>query len=94
METAVRDTATAQPRYVERRRAGSVPPRGAVFVERRRPLLVVDVEDLHDGDLENVLADGLNYGVGSDDAIAAAGALAGLIASSGAAALAAHDLGR
>jgi hypothetical protein len=90
METAVRDTATAKPRYVERRRAGSVPPRGEGFVERRRPLLVVDVEDLHDGDLQDVLADGLDY---AGDAVGEAGALAALIVSSPAA-LRAHDLER
>jgi hypothetical protein len=94
METAVRDTATARPRFVERRRAGSVPPRGKGFVERRRPLLVVDVEDLHDGDLQEVLADGLDFGVGSDDAVGAAAALAALIVYSAPAALAAHDLER
>ena len=89
METAVRDTATAPLRYIERRRAGSVPPRGKGFVERRRPLLVVDVEDLHDGDLQDVLADGLDY---ADGAVAAATALAALIVSSAPAALTAHDL--
>lgn len=82
------ETATAQPVRYERRRAGSVPPRGKGFVERRRPVLVVDVEDLHDGDLQDVLADGLDY---AGDAVSAAGALAALIVSSPAA-LAAHDL--
>jgi hypothetical protein len=89
METAVRDTATAQPRYVERRRAGSVPPRRKGFVERRRPLVVVDVEDLHDGDLQHVLADGLDY---ADGAVSAATALAAVIVSSAPDALAAHQL--
>jgi hypothetical protein len=92
METAA--SATAQPYYIERRRAESVPPRGKVVRERRRPVLVVDVEDLHDGDLQGVLADGLDYGVGSDDAVDAAAALAALIVSAAADALAVHDLGR
>jgi hypothetical protein len=98
METAVMDTATAPPvGFIERRRAGSVPPRGTGFVERRRPapILVAEVEDLHDGDLHGVLADGLDYGLdyglasSGDDAGAAAVRLAGLI---GPAAFAAHDL--
>jgi len=92
METAV--SATAPSHYIERRRAGSVPPRGTVRVERRRPVLVVDVEDLHDRDLQSVLADGLEYGVGSDTAAEAAAALAALIVSAPADALTAHHLGR
>jgi hypothetical protein len=94
METAVVDTATVAPRlFIERRRAGSVPPRGMVVVERRRPapVLMVDVEDLHDGDLQGVLAAGLDYGLSAsrDGAVAAAELLAQLI---GPAARAAHDL--
>jgi hypothetical protein len=95
METAVVDTATAQPRrFVERRRAGSVPPRGMVFVERRRPapVFVLEADDLHAADHAQVLAEGLDYGFGvldRDAAAAAATALAGLI---GPAALAAHAL--
>ena len=58
-------------------------------MERRRPLLVVVVEDLHDGDLQQVLADGLDY---ADGAVAAATALAALIVSSVPDALAAHEL--
>ncbi|GAA3161130.1 hypothetical protein GCM10010531_10920 [Blastococcus jejuensis] len=81
--------------FLERRRAGSVPPRDMVFVERRRPapVHVVDVEDLHEADLHGVLSGGLDYGFGGAEApLGAAALLAGLIASSGAAALAAHDL--
>ena len=94
METAVRDTTAVQPaRFVERRRAGSVPPRGMAFVERRRPRPVplVDVEDLHDGDLQGVLTDGLDYGfaTGDDAPLGAAELLAGVI---GPAAFAAHRL--
>ena len=89
METAV--STTAGYHYIERRRATSVPPRAKGFVERRRPVLVVDVEDLHDGDLQDVLADGLDY---ADGAVAAATALAALIVSASADALAAHELGR
>ena len=89
METAA--TATAQPVRYERRRAGSVRPNGAVFVERRRPVLLLEVEDLNDGDLQEVLSDGLDY-VGST-AVAAADELAALIVATAPAALTAHDLG-
>ena len=92
METAVMDTAPAQPaRFVERRRAGSVPPRGVVFVERRRPapVLLVDVEDLHDTDLDDVLADRL---ADQYDAVLVAAVLAQQIGTSGPVALLAHDL--
>jgi hypothetical protein len=92
MDTAV--SATAPSHYIERRRAQSVPPHGTVVPERRRPVFVVDVEDLDDRDLQGVLADGLDYGVGSDDAVAAAASLAALIVCASADALAAHDLGR
>jgi hypothetical protein len=89
METAV--STTAGYHYIERRRAASVPPRAKGFVERRRPVLVVDVEDLHDGDLQVVLADGLDY---AGDAVRTAASLASLIVASAPAALAAHELGR
>jgi hypothetical protein len=54
--------------FIERRRAGSVPPRGMVFVERRRPrpVLVVEADDLHAADADRVLADALDFGFGSD----------------------------
>ena len=89
METAV--STTAGYHYIERRRATSVPPRAKGFVERRRPVLVVDVEDLHDGDLQGVLTDGLDY---AGDAVRKAEALAALITATAPAALAAHELGR
>ena len=96
METAVRDTAAQPVRFVERRRAGSVPPRGMVFVERRRPapVLVVDVEDLHDGDAQRVLGDALDFGFGTPglDPTVVVAELAGLIRADAPAALAAHAL--
>lgn len=83
--------------FVERRRAGSVPPRGMPFVERRRPATVhlVDVEDLHEADLHGLLSDGLDHGFGTvpETPLGAVALLAGVIASSGSAARAAHDLG-
>jgi hypothetical protein len=87
-------SATAPRHYIERRRERSAPPRGKGFVERRRPVFVIDVEDLHDGDVHDVLADRLDYGVGSDSAGRTAALLAGLIVSSAPVALTAHDLGR
>lgn len=96
METATALVPATLVGFLERRRAGSVPPRDMVFVERRRPapVHVVDVEDLHEADLHGVLAGGLDYGFGggAEAPLGAAALLAGLIASSGAAALAAHDL--
>ena len=94
METATALVPATLVGFLERRRAGSVPPRDMVFVERRRPapVHVVDVEDLHDADLQVLVADALDYGFGAGVPLGAAGRLAGLIASSGAAALAAHDL--
>jgi hypothetical protein len=66
-----------------------------VFVERRRPapIHLVDVEDLHDADLQAVLTDRLDhgFGTGAEAPLGAATLLAGLIASSGPAAVAAHD---
>ncbi len=88
------ETATAQPaHFVERRRAGSRPPHGLLFVERRRPVPVpvVDVEDLHDADLDDMLADGL---ADRYDALVVATALAQLIGDSGPVAMLAHDLER
>jgi hypothetical protein len=87
------ETAIAQPaHFVERRRAGSRPPRGTVFVERRRPMAIplVDVEDLHDADLDAVLADEL---ADRFDAVVTARALAQLVGESGPVAMLAHDLG-
>ena len=80
--------------FVDRRRPYAVAPRGIGFVERRRPapVLLRDVDDLHDSDLEGVLADLLPYGVSAGEAADAAVALAELIGATGPAALAAHDL--
>ena len=93
METAaVRDTAPATlVRFVERRRAGSIAPRGVPFVERRRPapVFVVDTDDLHAPDADLLLADALDYGFGGAAALGAATLLAGLI---GPDAFAAHEL--
>jgi hypothetical protein len=92
METAARDTVPATlVRFVERRRAGSVPPRGMAFVERRRPapVFVVEGDDLHPADADRVLADSLDYGFGVAAPFGAAALLAGLI---GPDAFAAHDL--
>lgn len=96
METATALVPATLVAFVERRRAGSVPPRGMVFVERRRPapVHVVDVEDLHEADLHAVLSDGLDhgFGTGADAPLGAVALLAGLIGSSGSAARAAHAL--
>jgi hypothetical protein len=93
METAVRDS-TAH--FVERRRPGSRPPLGTVFVERRqpRPVLVRELDDLHAHDIEAVLADDLEYGFGPSEADVALAAvlLVDLITRSPGPALDAHDL--
>lgn len=80
--------------FVERRRPHAVVPRGTGFLERRRPtpVLLRDVDDLHDADLDGVLADHMLFGVGAAQAGATAVVLAGLIAAAGPAALLAHDL--
>ena len=98
METAVLAPVPDPARhFVERRRAGSVPPRGMVFVERRRPapVPVLEVEDLHEADLHAVLSDALDYGfgLGAMPPVDAAALLAGRIAAAGPAALVAHDPG-
>ena len=94
METATALVPATLVGFIDRRRAGSVPPRGMVFVERRRPapIHLVDVEDLHDADLDAVLADRLDhgFGTGAEAPLGAAALLAGLIASTGPAAVAAH----
>ena len=51
-----------------------------------------DVDDLHDADLDGVLADQLAYGVSAAQAADAAATLAELIGATAPAALAAHDL--
>jgi len=92
METAARNPVPATlVRFVERRRAGSVPPRGMAFVERRRPapVFVVEVDDLHPADADRVLADALDYGFGDAAPFGAAVLLAGLI---GPDAFPVHDL--
>ena len=63
METAVRDSTD---HFVERRRPGSRPPLGTVFVERRapRPVLIRELDDLHADDIEAFLADDFGYGFG------------------------------
>lgn len=90
METTV---ATPAP-VADRRRPYAVAPRGADFVERRRPtpVLLRDVDDLHDADLEGVLADQMPFGVSAAQAGETAAALAALIAGTGRAGLLAHDL--
>lgn len=88
------ETTVAQPLpFADRRRPYAVAPRGAGFVERRRPapVLLRDVDDLHDADLDGLLADQMVVGV---SAAQAATALAGLIGANGPAALLAHDLTR
>jgi hypothetical protein len=65
------------------------PARSVAFPDAA-PVLLRDVEDLHDADLDQILADGLSDAVG---AAAAAVALARLVAQPGPAAIAAHDLG-
>jgi hypothetical protein len=85
----------APPRpFVERRRPFSVAPRGVNFVERRRPapVLLRDIDDLHDADLDGVLADGLAYGLSTAQAVEAALALAELIGAARPGVHFAHDL--
>ena len=87
------ETATAERvHFVERRRAGSRPPRGTVFVERRRPVPVpmVDVDDLHDADLDALLTAALDERY---DALAEVRALTQVIGRSGPVGMLAHDLG-
>jgi hypothetical protein len=55
-----------------------------------RPFPLRDVEDLHDADLDNVLADAL---ADRSDAVVMATALAQLVGDSGPVAMLAHDLG-
>jgi hypothetical protein len=54
------------------------------------PFALRDVEDLHDADLDNVLADAL---ADRYDAVVMAAALAQLVGDSGPVAMLAHDLG-
>lgn len=80
--------------FVERRRPYAVAPRGVGFVERRRPtpVLLRDVDDLHDVDLDGVLADQMPFGVTAAQAGETAAALAALIGTTVPTALLAHDL--
>ncbi len=55
-----------------------------------RPFVLRDLEDLHDSDLDDVLADRLADGY---DAMVMATALARLVGDSGPVAMLAHDLG-
>ena len=55
-----------------------------------RPFALRDVEDLHDADLDNVLADAL---ADRYDAVVMAAALVQLVGDSGPVAMLAHDLG-
>jgi hypothetical protein len=55
-----------------------------------RPFALRDIEDLHDADLDNVIADGL---ADRYDAMMMAAALAQLVGDSGPVAMLAHDLG-
>lgn len=90
METATALVPATLVGFLERRRAGSVPPRGVPFVERRRPVpvFVVEADDLHAPDAGHVLSDSLSYGFGSGvDAPLVAAQLSRLI---GPAALAVH----
>ena len=91
METATVPVPATLVSFLERRRAGSVPPRGMVFVERRRPapVLVVEADDLHAADADLVLTDSLDYGFGSAARANAAPLLAGAISP---AAFAVHEL--
>lgn len=91
METATVPVPATLVGFIERRRAGSVPPRGVAFVERRRPapVLVVKADDLHPADAELVLADHLDHGFGTAARVDAAELLAGVIDP---AAFAAHRL--
>ena len=90
METTVASPAP----FVERRRPYAAARRGADLVERRRPVPVLlrDLDDLHDADLDAVMADQMLYGVSAAQAGDTAAALAGLIAADGPAAFLAHDL--
>ena len=51
--------------FVERRRPYAVAPRGVGFVERRRPtpVLLRDVDDLHDVDLDVAVAEEGHTGI-------------------------------
>ena len=91
METATLPVPATLVSFLDRRRAGSVPPRGMVFVERRRPapVLVVEATDLHPADADLVLGDDLDYGFGNAARANAATLLAGSI---GRDAFAAHRL--
>jgi hypothetical protein len=91
METATLPVPATLVSFLDRRRAGSVPPRGMVFVERRRPapVLVVEATDLHPADADFVLGDDLDYGFGNAARANAAILLAGSI---GRDAFAAHRL--
>jgi hypothetical protein len=71
------ETAVAQPAHL-------------MAPEDAAPVVLRDVEDLHDADLEKVLADRLADGC---DASAVAAALARLVALPGPAAMLVHDLG-
>ena len=82
METATALVPATLVSFVERRRAGSVPPRGVPFVERRRPapVFVLEADDLHAPDADRMLADSLDHGFGSGvDAPFVAARLAGRI---------------
>ena len=91
METATLPVPATLVSFLDRRRAGSVPPRGMVFVERRRPapVLVVEAADLHPVDADLVLGDDLDYGYADAARANAATLLAGSI---GPDAFAAHGL--
>jgi hypothetical protein len=91
METATLPVPATLVSFLDRRRAGSVPPRGMVFVERRRPapVLVVEAADLHPVDADLVLGDDLDYGYADAARANAATLLAGSI---GPDAFAAHRL--
>ena len=91
METATLPVPATLVSFLDRRRAGSVPPRGMVFVERRRPapVLVVEAADLHPVDADLVLGDDLDYGYADAARANAATLLAGRI---GTDAFAAHRL--
>jgi hypothetical protein len=67
METATALVPATLVSFVDRRRAGSVPPRGVPFVERRRPapVFVVEADDLHTPDADRVMGDALEFAFGS-----------------------------
>jgi hypothetical protein len=94
METATVPVPATLVSFIERRRAGSVPPRGMVFVERRRPapVFVLEADDLHAADADQVLADALDYGYAGGAPLGAVALLAHLISGTAPAALAAHEL--